>query len=70
MNKDINEKCKLYIFRIYLKIMLLYGAETWTTTKRENNKIQTTEIIFFREILNKTKDRIRNNIRSELYEIK
>ena len=54
-------------FRIYLKRILLNGAETWTTTKREDNKIQAMEMKFLRVILNKTKDRIRNtNIRLEL----
>ena len=34
------EKCKLGILKIYFKRLLLHGAETWTTTKREDSKIQ------------------------------
>jgi hypothetical protein len=50
------------------KKILLYGAETWTCTKREESKIQATEMKFFRAIMGKTKrDRIRNaHIRDEL----
>ena len=35
--------------------MLLYGAETWTTTKREDSKIQTMGMKYLRTILGKTK---------------
>jgi hypothetical protein len=52
-NQDINEKCKLDIFEIYFKRILLYGAETWTTTKRQDSKIQAMEMKFFRAISNK-----------------
>ena len=54
-SKDINEKCKLDNLKIYFKRTLLYEA-----TKRKDSKIQTMEMKFFRAILNKTKDRIRN----------
>ena len=46
----MNEECKVYFDR-----MLTYGAETWTTTKKESSKIKIMEINFFRIILNKTK---------------
>ena len=66
-NKDINEKCKPNILKIYFKRILLYRAETWTTSKREDSKTQAMEIKFLRVILNKSKDRIRNTkIRLEL----
>ena len=66
-NKDVNKQCKLDIFKIYFKTILLYGAETWTRTKRENSKIQIMEIKFLIAISSKTKDRIKNtNKRLEL----
>jgi hypothetical protein len=38
----------LDIFKIYLKRILLFEAETWTTTKKgEGSKIQAMEIKFF-----------------------
>jgi hypothetical protein len=63
-----NRECKLDILKIYFKGILLYGTEAWTTTKREDSRIQAMEMKFFRAILNKTnKNMIRNtNIRLEL----
>ena len=37
MNKDINKKYKLDIFKNYFNRILSYGAETWTTIKREDS---------------------------------
>ena len=52
-NKKIGEKFKLDVFKIYFNRILLYGAETWTTTKREDSKIQAIEMKFLRAVLNK-----------------
>ena len=46
INNDMNEKCKLDIFKIYFTRILLYGAETWAATKREDSKIQAMKIKF------------------------
>ena len=46
--KDVNEKCKLDVFKIYFKRILVYGADTWTT-KREDNKIQPMEMKFLNQ---------------------
>jgi hypothetical protein len=52
-NKD--EKRKLDIFKIYFKRILLYGAETWTISKREESKIQAMEMKFLRAIFKQNK---------------
>jgi hypothetical protein len=53
---------------VYFQKILLYEVETWTCTKREESKIQATEIKFLRAVMAKSKrDRIRNaKIREEL----
>jgi hypothetical protein len=66
-NRDINNKCKIDIYKVYLKNILLHGADSWTCTKREESKIEAMEMKFVREIIGKTRrDRIRNDIREQL----
>jgi hypothetical protein len=45
-NKNNDRKCKITIYNMYFKKILLYGAETWTCTKREKNKLQAVEMRF------------------------
>jgi hypothetical protein len=33
-NRDINNKCKIDIYKVYFKKILLYGAESWMCTER------------------------------------
>jgi hypothetical protein len=67
-NRDINNKSKIVIYKVYFKKILLHAAESWTCTKREESKIQAMEMKFLREIMGKTRrDRIRNDdIREQL----
>jgi hypothetical protein len=67
-NRDISNKCKIDIYKVYLKKILLHGAESWTCTKREESKIQAMKMKFLREIIGETRrDRIRNDdIREQL----
>jgi hypothetical protein len=67
-NRDISNKCKIDIYKVYFKKILLHGAESWTCTKREEGKIQAMEMKFLRQIIGKTRrDRIRNDdIREQL----
>jgi hypothetical protein len=67
-NRDINNKCKIDIYKLYFKKILLHGAESWTCTKREESKIQAMGMKYLREILGKTRrDKIRNDdIREQL----
>ena len=44
----------LEFLKLFFKIILLYGAKTWTTTKRED-RIRATEFKLLRTVLNKTK---------------
>jgi hypothetical protein len=34
-NRDINNKCKIDTYKVYFKKILLYGAESWTCTKKK-----------------------------------
>jgi hypothetical protein len=55
-NRDINNKCKINIYKVYFKKILLYGAESWTCTKREESKIQAMEMKFLRKIVGKPEE--------------
>jgi hypothetical protein len=52
-NKDIDGNCKTTVYKMHFKKMLLYGAETWTCTKREKSKIQATDMKFLTAIMGK-----------------
>ena len=57
--KDINEKYRLYIFKSRSTRVILYGAETWTTTKRGwQNSSHVNE--FFKAIKIIKEERLRN----------
>jgi hypothetical protein len=43
------------MYKVSFKEIVLYGAETWTCTKREESKIQATEMKFLRAIMGKIK---------------
>jgi hypothetical protein len=46
---------------VYFKNILLYGAETWSRSKREESKLQAVEMKFLRRIARKTRSgRIRS----------
>jgi hypothetical protein len=64
----MGRKCKITIFNVYFKNILLCEAETWTCTVREESKLQAVEMKFVRAIVGKTRrKRIRNTyIRGEL----
>jgi hypothetical protein len=65
-NKD--GECETTLHKMYFKNILLYRAETWTCTKREESKIQAIEMKFLKAVMGNTKRaRIRNShIREEL----
>jgi hypothetical protein len=54
-------KCKTTIHKVHFNKILLYRAETWTWTKREESKIQATETKFLRAVMGKTKTGITRN---------
>jgi PP-loop superfamily ATP-utilizing enzyme len=61
-NRDINNKCKIDIYKVYYKKICYKGDESWTCTKKVESKIQAMEMKCLRGILGKTKgDKIRNN---------
>jgi hypothetical protein len=55
------KKCKITIYNIYFKNILLCGAERWTYSKREECKLQAVEMKFLRGKVNSVRrDRGRN----------
>lgn len=57
----VGVEVKRNIYEGVLAPILLYGAETWCTTKKQESRIQATEMKILRAIIGKTKrDRIRN----------
>ena len=59
----INRKLKIRIFRATIETILLYGSETWTITKKFENKIDGCYTRLIRMILNISwRDKIPNNI--------
>ena len=61
-SRDIKQKTKIKIFNSNVKSVLLYGAETWRTTKSTTNKVQTFMNKCLRRILKiHWPDKISNN---------
>lgn len=59
--RQIPKEVKVCIYTTILRPVLLYGAETWTLTKRLQSKIQATEMRILRLIYGVTRrDRVRN----------
>jgi hypothetical protein len=50
-----HRKCKTTIYKVYFKKILLYGAEIWSCTKKEESKIQAIEMKFLTALMGKTK---------------
>ena len=67
-NKEIPRKCKEVMYKMYYSPILTYAAETWTMTRREESKIQASEMRFLRSMIGKTRrDRVRNeDVRKEI----
>ena len=60
-NKDVPQKSKRIIYRSYYVPILTYASETWTMKKRDESKIQASEMKFLRSTIRVTRrDRIRN----------
>ena len=60
--KAIPKEVKICIYTTILRPVLLYGAETWTLTKRLKSRIQAAEMRILRLIYGVTRrDRVRND---------
>ena len=60
-NRDVPKKCKKILYSTYDEPILTYATGAWTTTKREESRIQAAEMKFLRAIEGKTRrDRVRN----------
>ena len=59
--KEVPMKCKEVLYKAYFIPIMTYASETWTVTRREESKIQASEMKFLRSMLGKTRrDRVRN----------
>lgn len=70
-DKNIGIEVKKVIYNSILTPTLLYGAETWTTTRREESRIQAAEMRVLRTMIGKSRrDRIRNEVIRETVGVK
>src|SRR5678816_3343095 len=54
-DKYMKKEVKREIYEGVLKPILLYGAETWSMTEREESRIQTAEMNVLRTVIGKTR---------------
>ena len=68
---NVGMEVKKVIFESILTPTLLYGAETWTTTRREESRIQAAEMRALRAMTGRSRrDRIRNEVTRETVGVK
>ncbi|XP_038050870.1 uncharacterized protein LOC119724021 [Patiria miniata] len=60
-SKEITNPTKVELYKVLIQSILLYGAETWTLKKVDENRLLTFEMMCLRKILGVTRlDKIRN----------
>ena len=62
-DRQMSVEVKRVIFEGVLTPILLYGAETWSTTTREDSRIQSEEMYVLRAIMGKRQTEKRKNKR-------
>lgn len=68
--KEVPVEVKSEVVRKVVKPTLSFASETWTTTQRQRNKLNSMEMRFLRKIQGKTRrDRIRNEVFREQLKI-
>lgn len=67
-SKEVPRKSKELMYKLYYVPILIYAAESWTLTSRQESRIQASEMKFLRSMIGKTrKDRMRNeDVRNEV----
>ena len=61
-SKEISNATKIELYRVLILSILLYGAETWTIKKEDENRLLTFEMTCLRKILGVSRlDKIRND---------
>ncbi|XP_072017204.1 uncharacterized protein [Amphiura filiformis] len=59
--KDIQRSTKIELYKVLTLSILLYGAETWTLKKEDENRLSTFEMMCLRKIMGVSRlDKIRN----------
>lgn len=68
LKNKVRTETKMKFYKVVAAPVLLYGSETWTTTAKDESRIQASEMKFLRQVKGCTRrDRIRNDaIREEL----
>jgi hypothetical protein len=66
--KKTRTETQIKFYKVVARPSLLYGSETWVTTKRDMNRLEAAEMRFLRSVTGYTRlDKIRNeDIRQEL----
>jgi molybdopterin-guanine dinucleotide biosynthesis protein len=54
---------KMKLYKVVAKLTLLYGSETWVTTKRDMTRLEAAEMRFLRSVKGYTRlDKIRSEV--------
>ena len=53
-DKEVPIKCKEVLYKTYVTPILTYAIETWMVTRKEESKVQTSEMKFLRSMLGKS----------------
>jgi hypothetical protein len=69
-SSNILGKAKTLIYKSTIEIIMTYGSETWTLSRRRRNKLLATEMVYWRRSVRKSRrQRIRNTVIIEMREL-
>jgi hypothetical protein len=69
-SSSILGKTKTLIYKSIVETIILYGSETWTLNRRQQNKLLATEMDYWKWSARKSRrERIRNSVIREIMEV-
>jgi uncharacterized protein YdeI (YjbR/CyaY-like superfamily) len=69
-SSSILGKTKTIIYKSIVESIMLYGSETWTLNRRQQNKLLATEMDYWKRSTRKSRrERIRNTVIREIMEV-